>query len=255
MIAAGCRCTRRSESGKPTQIQSRSGGRLLLTRGLSRAFKAYEATRGQPTSQYSAAGVGAAFRIWHIASHSSQPMAENTACQASPRLSPHFRTRGFADGCLGIAASTTAEASAGTADVIDADTLDIQGERIRLLNVDAPETDQTCQRPNGSAWPCGQQAMSKLAGWIGHCIVTCQTERKDRYGRWLAQCEAGGEDMGQWLASRGWAVPYRDCKCESIRAASEYARGGSQRPLERHLRHALRMAKNVITSGTRLAFL
>lgn len=126
-------------------------------------------------------------------------------------------------GCLVIAASATAETIAGTADVIDADTFEIHGERIHLLDVDAPEIDQTCKRPNGDAWPCGQQAMAKLAGWIGHRVVSCQSERKDRDGRWLAHCEAGGEDMAQWLASRGWAVPYRECKCESVRAASEYA--------------------------------
>jgi endonuclease YncB( thermonuclease family) len=29
--------------------------------------------------------------------------------------------------------------------------------------------------------------------------------------------------MARWLASRGWAVPFRDCKCEVIRDASEGA--------------------------------
>jgi endonuclease YncB( thermonuclease family) len=37
-------------------------------------------------------------------------------------------------------------------------------------------------------------------------------------------CKAGGEDIARWLASREWAVPYRECKCEVIRDASEGAK-------------------------------
>lgn len=115
----------------------------------------------------------------------------------------------------------------GQASVVDGDTLDIHGERIRILDVDAPESKQTCTRPDGIEWRCGQQAALKLAGWIGQRIVTCEASRKDRYGRWLAHCEAGGEDMAQWLASRGWAVPYRECKCELVREASARAQAAS----------------------------
>ncbi len=118
----------------------------------------------------------------------------------------------------------SAEPITGQASVIDGDTLEIHGERIRLLDIDAPESDHTCMRPDGTEWRCGQQAALKLSGWIGERVVTCEADRKDRYGRWLASCEAGGEDMARWLASRGWAVPYRACKCEAIREASEYAK-------------------------------
>ena len=117
-----------------------------------------------------------------------------------------------------------AETIAGRASIVDADTLEIHGERIRLLDVDAPESRQTCTMPNGSEWKCGQEAALKLADWIGERTVICEAGRKDRYGRWLANCMSGGEDMARWLASRGWAVPYRDCKCEVIRTASEGAK-------------------------------
>ena len=40
-----------------------------------------------------------------------------------------------------------AETIAGRATVIDGDTLEIHGERIRILDVDAPESRQTCIRP------------------------------------------------------------------------------------------------------------
>ena len=41
------------------------------------------------------------------------------------------------------------------------------------------------------------QAALKLSAWIGQRVVTCEIGRKDRYDRWLANCEAGGEDMAQ----------------------------------------------------------
>ena len=117
-----------------------------------------------------------------------------------------------------------ADTIAGRASVIDADTIEIHGERFRLLDIDAPESAQTCTRPNSTEWRCGQEAALALSQWIGERTVTCDTDRKDLYKRWLARCTSGGADMATWLASRGWAVPYRDCRCEVVREASEAAK-------------------------------
>ena len=42
--------------------------------------------------------------------------------------------------------------------VVDGDTLRIDGERIRLHGIDAPEAGQTCARPDGGTWNCGASA-------------------------------------------------------------------------------------------------
>src|SRR5262245_8296080 len=46
----------------------------------------------------------------------------------------------------------------GIASVIDGDTIEIHGQRIRLFGIDAPESGQLCVRPTGERWRCGQQA-------------------------------------------------------------------------------------------------
>ena len=45
----------------------------------------------------------------------------------------------------------------GPARVIDGDTLEVQGERIRLHGIDAPEIRQLC-RLDGKPWQCGKEA-------------------------------------------------------------------------------------------------
>jgi endonuclease YncB( thermonuclease family) len=120
--------------------------------------------------------------------------------------------------------AASAETIAGRASVIDADTLDIHGERIRILDIDAPESRQPCTWPDGSVWRCGQHASLALADWIGARPVICETDKLDRYSRWLARCTVAGEDLAVWLAANGWGVPYRDCKCETLRTAAVRAK-------------------------------
>ncbi len=80
----------------------------------------------------------------------------------------------------------------GPAREIDGDTLEIAGERFRLDGIDAPELAQTCWHENGE-YPCGRIARAAMLDLIaGEDTVTCETRGKDRYGRWLAVCFAGG---------------------------------------------------------------
>lgn len=97
----------------------------------------------------------------------------------------------------------------GRASVIDGDTLDIHGSRIRLHGIDAPESDQVCTRRDGRRWRCGQQAALALADQVGQRTVHCRQTDTDRYGRVVAECHAGGQSLNRWMVANGWAVAYR----------------------------------------------
>jgi endonuclease YncB( thermonuclease family) len=108
-------------------------------------------------------------------------------------------------------------AFADTARVIDGDTLEWKGERVRLLGIDAPEMKQTCER-DGVTWLCGKEARKALAEWLGDGDVDCEGDERDKYGRLLAHCSVDGEDIGEWMVSRGLAVAYYRFSYEYQRA-------------------------------------
>lgn len=97
----------------------------------------------------------------------------------------------------------------GTATVIDGDTIEIHGTRIRLHGIDAPESRQECNLADGTNWRCGQQAALALSDRIGRSTVRCEPHDRDRYGRIIAICFKGAEDLNRWMVAAGWAVAYR----------------------------------------------
>jgi endonuclease YncB( thermonuclease family) len=96
----------------------------------------------------------------------------------------------------------------GRASIIDGDTLEIHGQRIRLFGIDAPESRQTC-RADGKEYRCGQEASLALSDKIGQRSVNCTARDTDRYGRMVAVCWLGAEDLGAWMVREGHALAYR----------------------------------------------
>ena len=74
---------------------------------------------------------------------------------------------------------STSSALADDTRVIDGDTLEWKGERIRLMGFDAPEMKQTCER-DGVTWLCGKEARKALAEWIGNRNVDCEGDERDK---------------------------------------------------------------------------
>ena len=97
---------------------------------------------------------------------------------------------------------------AGRARVIDGDTIEVGSVRIRLFGLDAPESAQRCLA-GSRHWPCGEQATRALVGRIDGRSVACEERDRDRYGRVVAVCRYGGQDVNAWMVREGWAMAYR----------------------------------------------
>lgn len=116
----------------------------------------------------------------------------------------------------------------GVASVIDGDTIQIRGQRIRLFGVDAPESRQICVDAAGRGWRCGQRAALELSDMIGRATVRCEQRDWDRYRRLVAVCRKGSQDVGRWMAVNGWAVASRRYSVDYVHdeeAAHQASRG------------------------------
>jgi endonuclease YncB( thermonuclease family) len=97
----------------------------------------------------------------------------------------------------------------GKAWVIDGDTIDMAGSRIRLEGIDAPEINQTCTDAGNRAWPCGRAAARDLIDHLAGKQLKCESSGLDRYRRVLAVCVLpDGSDVNAWLVQQGWALAY-----------------------------------------------
>lgn len=97
----------------------------------------------------------------------------------------------------------------GRAHVVDGDTLEVAGERIRLEGIDAPEIEQSCADPAGRRWSCGRAAARELRAHLAGRRLTCAADGTDRYRRVLATCALpDGSELNAWLVQQGWALAY-----------------------------------------------
>lgn len=96
--------------------------------------------------------------------------------------------------------------------VVDADTIILNKEKIRLYGIDAPETEQNCY-VNKEAWPCGKQATEYLKKLLEEAPIPsllCEISSQDRYGRSIGVCYIGDKNINRDLVENGWALAYRE---------------------------------------------
>lgn len=109
----------------------------------------------------------------------------------------------------------------GVASVIDGDTIEIHGQRIRLFGIDTPEKDQSCDDAGGQPYRCGQKAAFILADFIGRSVVSCEEKAIDRYGRLVGRCFVRSHDMNGYMVRSGWALAYRRYASDYVGAEQE----------------------------------
>ena len=109
---------------------------------------------------------------------------------------------------LFISPPVEAATLSGRATVVDGDTIEVSGRKVRLVGIDAPEADQSCDR-SGEAWACGSASAERLRDLIGANSVTCSGTEVDQYARLLAVCSAGSVDLNRAMVAEGWATAFR----------------------------------------------
>ena len=93
--------------------------------------------------------------------------------------------------------------------IIDADTFEIGGTRIRLCGIDAPERDTRTGRAAARfarETLLGRQVLCRPVGEGTPCD---SRSRRTSRGRLVAQCFVGGEDVAAMLVRAGHACDWR----------------------------------------------
>ncbi|MBL6934291.1 MAG: thermonuclease family protein [Alphaproteobacteria bacterium] len=99
--------------------------------------------------------------------------------------------------------------------IIDGDTIEVAGQRIRLHGIDAPEWGQTCARGD-EEYSCGQAATEALKEMVADRKINCQGKDVDRYRRIVAVCFVGETDINARMVEQGWALAYRQYSSDYV---------------------------------------
>jgi endonuclease YncB( thermonuclease family) len=127
------------------------------------------------------------------------------------------------------ASAGAADNLAGQASIIDGDTLEIHGTRIRLWGIDAPETTQLCRGDDSLQYRCGAKAANELDAFIARRPVSRIPISLDQHRRTVATCSVGDVDLGEWLVRNGLAIDwpqYSKGKFVAIQREAEHAGRG-----------------------------
>ncbi len=119
-------------------------------------------------------------------------------------------------------------------DVIDGDTIRMDGVSLRLWAIDAPEYsarrkdfnahNQMCRHDDGAKYNCGADARQHLAALVIHQVVVCtppvagtasHAELREAFGRPIVKCDvhdngAKGIDLAAAMAQEGYADIFPD---------------------------------------------
>lgn len=121
------------------------------------------------------------------------------------------------------ASPVQAEDIAGKVKVIEGDIIEIDGRRIRLYGMDAPEADQLCADRKGKEYPCGDHAKRHLAAMVGRFPLKCEQKAGDEKAgdekvELVAVCYLGFVNVNENMVFDGWALAFEADGNDYVRA-------------------------------------
>jgi endonuclease YncB( thermonuclease family) len=148
--------------------------------------------------------------LWKEDPAPAPPQARQEAQGRAMKTVRVARISAIAFGLFVVAASATqsAEFASGIPRIVDGDTVQIGGTKIRFAGIDAPETDQVCLDAKGEKWACGVTARDELIKYSAGRSWDCDLVGSDRYGRSLGKCFIEGGDISAWMVRSGWALSF-----------------------------------------------
>jgi endonuclease YncB( thermonuclease family) len=127
-----------------------------------------------------------------------------------------------------LAPPAHAEIITGKARIVDGDTIEVAGTRIRLEGIDAPERGQDCKDRLGQPYDCGATAVRTLVDLTKGQEVTCEPVGQDRYRRTLAICRLpSGLDLNAEMVRQGRSVAFRRYSERYVAEEDEAQRAGA----------------------------
>ncbi|MBZ9653831.1 thermonuclease family protein [Phyllobacterium lublinensis] len=117
-----------------------------------------------------------------------------------------------------VLAALAFPAQAASVNIIDGDTLSIDGTRIRIVEIDTPETYKShCE----NELVLGLRAKERLRALVDQGPVHYEATGTDRFGRTLATVYVdladGPVNVGETLIQEGFALPYKPGGSDKLR--------------------------------------
>lgn len=111
--------------------------------------------------------------------------------------------------------------------VVDGDSLELNGRRIRLMGIDAPEYYQTCFDENKTKYACGKESRTFLNSLVHNARkVDCRQKDTDIYNRALSVCFADGQNLNATMVQNGYAIIYRSDLYKKEQKVAQKAKKG-----------------------------
>lgn len=128
------------------------------------------------------------------------------------------------------AAGTQIQAAAAQSAVLDADTLRLGNQVVRLQGIAAPARGSICHGDSQTEYDCGSAAANALASLVQGTTIACTIQGHDRFGRPIGDCEAGGRPLSRALVRDGW-VRATEAGLRAVESEARAAQRGIWHPL------------------------